>query len=38
MSDISNIIELILVISGIAYWVEILVGIKKIIEKQGDKE
>lgn len=38
MNDIANIIELILVISGTAYWIEILVGIKKIIEKQGDKE
>ena len=38
MSDIADIIEFVLIISGIAYWVEMLVGIKKIIEKQGDKE
>lgn len=38
MNDIADIMELILIISGIAYWVEMLVGIKKIINKGVDKE
>lgn len=38
MSDIADIIELILIFSGIAYWIEMLVGIKKIIDKEVDKE
>ncbi len=35
MSIISDLIELILIISGIAYWVEMLTG---IIDKGVDKE
>lgn len=38
MSDIAGIIEFVLIISGIAYWVEMLIGIKKIIDKGVDKE
>ena len=38
MSDIVDIMGFILIISGIAYWVEMLVGIKKIIDKGADKE
>ena len=38
MSDIADIVELILIISGVAYWIEMLVGIKKIINKGVDKE
>lgn len=36
--DITDIIELFLMISGIAYWVEMLVGIKRKINKGDDKE
>ena len=38
MKDIADIMELILIISGIAYWVEMLVEIKRKINKGDDKE
>jgi hypothetical protein len=38
VNNIKDIFEVILMISGIAYWIETLVKIKMIIDKGVDKE
>ena len=39
MSEIGNLIEFLLIIGGIAYWVDMLIEIRKIITNKGvDKE